>query len=669
MEPQTNRITGLDSDSRSTTAKIGFDEPKKRISLWLIVPAIVVLIGGIVVGAYFLLKKIKPSQEKSRLVDVQTATNVKNLAPSNIPQDDQLAHAIDLYKRNYLKPAKVAFSDIVESSKPAKVKSYALVFLGMMADEEGAFSRAIDYYRRAIALEYENFYAHYNLALALKHAGGNPGEALKESAIAASLRPDSVDAKILKGDIEHQNQDIDSSVKTMEDAARSKNPVALLKLGELYQEQGKMAEAKVVYRQAIDLAVAGEVAYEAANRLAKVFFGQGDFKNAQYYMKKAISLSPHNAKFYYNLAVVQYRLNDLEGAVNSLNMAIKKGKRDAKAYLHIARLLTDLGQTEQAERSLKIALEQAPLDHTIISQLADVLMKQAKWNEALRLLQRLLNNSTSTKEKALAYYNLGIIYTELKDWQNAKINLERAHELDSLSSDAVVALGDVYFNDGRPEKAIAKYREALRLNPENTKIHRALTKLYLDLGQLTEAEGSAQALLDHKKKDPEAYYFANYALGKVYQKREVYDSAIKYYEEALNDTNEEHRYRIHIALAMSQMAGNKPEHLALSNLKKAIALRPNSSLARLSLARALLKDGTIRSQEMAEEELTTIIQSTGVATGLSSKAFTLRGIIFYKRGQFMRALDEFTRALELDPSNQQAFQNKRAAVARIEEAG
>ena len=83
------------------------------------------------------------------------------------------------------------------------------------------------------------------------------------------------------------------------------------------------------------------------------------------------------------------------------------------------------------------------------------------------------------------------------------------------------------------------------------------------------------------------------------------------------------------------------------------------------MARALMREGTISAQDKAVEELRAITAEVR-SVPLASKAYTLIGIIYYKQGQLNRSLDAFNRALELDPSNGEAFQNRRSVSDRLE---
>ncbi|HRP70104.1 MAG TPA: tetratricopeptide repeat protein, partial [Turneriella sp.] len=154
-------------------------------------------------------------------------------------------------------------------------------------------------------------------------------------------------------------------------------------------------------------------------------------------------------------------------------------------------------------------------------------------------------------------------------------------------------------------------------------------------------------------------------LGGLYLKRKAYDRAIEYYEKARGSMDPNTRYNTLVSQADAMLSSEKPAQLIFPFLKQAIQLRPNADEARFLLARALMREGTMASQDRALEELTVITSGHG-SISLASKSFTLMGIIYYKQGQLNRSLEMFNRALELDPSNSEAFQNRRSVAERLE---
>lgn len=633
----------------------------------LISAGVVLLIALVASAVYFWLRHQKQTLNETRLkvaTDFEDASSRK-MAPDQLPQDLELKKAVEMYNRGYLKPAQAEFQQIVESGKPAEVKSMALVYLGIMADDEGKFNLAADFFERAIKFDNGNFYAHYNMAIALRHKGLYK-EALAALERAQKLRPDLVEAQNLKGQLQYQNQDLKGAESTLKQAIEtSKDPLAYYNLGMVYKKDGKFAEAKAAFLDALNQASAGEIAYKAATQLGMLHATQADLPNAKYYFERAVALSPATAKYHYNLALILHQLGENERAVRELDEAIKLGSDNPQTYMYIARLFSELGKKEQAEEALRRALKEAPKDPVILSQMGDMLVAQAKWGPAVQVFRELYESSPKTQEKAQALYNLGKVYIAVRDYKNAEKALEGAYQLDMMNEDALVLLADAYVQNGQAHRAVTLYKESLRLNPDNLKVLKGQAQLYLNLGELTEAEAALKRLADHPNRKGEDAYYAAQMLGDLYMKRKAYDTAMQYYEKAAQTSDAGIRYNTLISQADAMLMSERPVQVIYPVLMQAIQLKPQADEARFLMARSLMREGTMSSQDKAIEELRAITAEVR-SVPMASKAFTLMGIIYYKQGQLNRSLDSFNRALELDPSNTEAFQNRRSVADRLE---
>ena len=662
------RITEI-SDSQSYDSGDFYPRPPaggKNRTL-LISAGIVLLVALIAGGVYYVLWQKKQTLEQTRLkpaTDFEDA-NSRKLAPDQLPQDLELKQAVEMYNRGYLKPAQAAFQQIVESSKPNDVKSMALTYLGIMADDEAKPNLAADFFERGIKFDERNFYAHYNLAIALRHKG------LFKEAIAAleraqKLRPDLVEAQNLKGQLQYQNQDLKGAESTLKQAIEtSKDPLAYYNLGMVYKKDGKFAEAKAAFLDALNAAAAGEIAYKAATQLGMLHATQGDLPNAKYYFERAVALAPANSKYHYNLALILHQSGENERAIRELDEAIKLGSENPQTYMYIARLFSELGKNAQAEEALRRALREAPKDPVILSQMGDMLVAQAKWAPAIQIFKELYENSPKTAEKAQALYNMGKVYLSLRDFKNAEKALEGAYQLDMMNEDALVLLADAFVQNGQAHRAVTLYKESLRLNPDNLKVLKGQAQLYLNIGELTEAEVALKRLAEHPNRRADDSYFASQMLGDLYMKRKAYDTAMQYYDKAGQSSDANLKYTTLLSQADAMLASEKPAQMVYPLLQQAIQLRPSADEARFLMARALMREGTISAQDKAVEELRAITAEVR-SVPLASKAYTLIGIIYYKQGQLNRSLDAFNRALELDPSNGEAFQNRRSVSDRLE---
>jgi tetratricopeptide (TPR) repeat protein len=273
--------------------------------------------------------------------------------------------------------------------------------------------------------------------------------------------------------------------------------------------------------------------------------------------------------------------------------------------------------------------------------------------------------NTGAIEKAQSLYQLGRAYMETGDFDNAQRTLELAYDLDNINEDALIALGNLYHMKGESHKSIGLYKKALEINPDNVAVLKALGVLYYKLHLYNEAEESLKKLLEHPlKKDKDTYYVYN-SLGKIYKSKKMFANAMEYFNKASLTDDVEIKFDSLIETADSALLADKPAMSIFSKIENAIALKPESYEARVLLSKALLKDGSISSREKAEDEIRTVIKLAKKPEVLS-KAYTIRGIIYFKEGFYKKAIDDFNAALDFDPANSEAFQNKSAAAQQLE---
>lgn len=672
-----NRITGLETERQGPAITIDQESSESQKSqvqthwgryLAGFVGVVIIAALGYTGYHYWQNRQIPPVVEEPgddfRVLD-NSALKSKLPFPEDVVGDSELIKAINLYRSGYMPSARSIFQNIVDSGKEPEVKSYALVYLGAIADDEGRYNLAIDYYNRAIKFFPRNFYAHYNMAIAFRHKGMYP-EALEELKLARKIRPDLVDIGILKGEIEFETSDFPAAEETLKGVVEKQpDALAYYNLGIVYKKQGEFAQAKSAFLRAMEVPGSPEAVYKAAAQIGIIYGTQGDYANAEVYFRKALTLQPKNPKYHYNLALVRYKAGDTEGAIASLKESMKYGSENPKTYMYISKLYEKLGRDHEAEESLRKAAEAAPMDVVILNQLSDVLIKNGKWSDAVATLKKILNISPNILDRSHALYNLGNVYMEIGDYDSSKKALEKAHNLDSVNEGTLLALGNLYHLQGDSHKTIDLYKEALKINPDATAILKALGILYYKLGLYSEAEGAFLRLEAHSGKKGEDSVFIHHAMGKIRKKRKDYGEALNYFNKALVTTDIDMKFNVLMDKADTILLADMPSIEALEALEKAISLKPESYEVRLLLARALVHEGSVSARQRAEEELSSVVQLASEPS-LLSKAYTLRGIIFYKQGFYLKSLDDFNTALEFDPANEEAFQNKKAASMRLE---
>ncbi len=158
---------------------------------------------------------------------------------------------------------------------------------GMLNLRDGRLPRALEWLRRAVRLEDNNYWYHYLLAY-LEDLAGDVDHALSNYSVAVALEPESPWVRFSrarlyrsKGDFDYALEDISSALRSLKSKGRPEACKVSLELGYLYQEMGDFKNARLAYEEVIRDDKTG--AYAAAARLnrANIDAEQGAFDRAR----------------------------------------------------------------------------------------------------------------------------------------------------------------------------------------------------------------------------------------------------------------------------------------------------------------------------------------------------------------------------------------------------
>jgi tetratricopeptide (TPR) repeat protein len=207
------------------------------------------------------------------------------------------------------------------------------------------------------------------------------------------------------------------------------NVLAHVNLGDCYQEQGRLSDARKEFEKAV--AIDPNVPEPHVN-LGNVLSDLGRKEQAESEFRKAIDLAPHLALPHNNLATVLTELGRPREAVAEFRKAIDLDPERAWSHTNLGNVLRSLGQLDEAMAEFRRGAELDPGD-------------------------------------AQPHNNLGIVYAELGRREEAAGELSRAIALDPNAGPAHTNLGRVLQDEDRLEEATAEYRTALELGDKQAR--------------------------------------------------------------------------------------------------------------------------------------------------------------------------------------------------------
>ena len=173
---------------------------------------------------------------------------------------------------------------------------------------------------------------------------------------------------------------------------------------------------------------------------ANIYLKFGDNKRAKQALIHLVTKYPENYQGHKRLAEIYENEGGMRKAIDEYVQAIDIHKRDYDSYFRVAQLLNDFEKQDEAAEMLTNLLKKKPDYCEASLLLGDILFQQEMYKEATSVYQEALKHDPTNYD---LYYNLGIAYTMLNDFENAKICYEKAADINHLLYNAKYSLAEI----------------------------------------------------------------------------------------------------------------------------------------------------------------------------------------------------------------------------------
>ncbi|NEQ76619.1 MAG: tetratricopeptide repeat protein [Okeania sp. SIO2C9] len=234
--------------------------------------------------------------------------------------------------------------------------------------------------------------------------------------------------------------------------------------GLLYQKQGKLEAAILLYQEALTLVP--DLHYIQYN-LGIAFQHQGNLSAAYIHYQQAIAHHPQHIQAYYNIGIVLQQQGLLDRAISSYQKVINLSQGKAENILIQVQAYSNWGS---------------------------ILVKEGRAKEAIEIFQQAINLKP---DDASLYNNQGQAFLELGKVEKAITNYRQALALKPQLIVARHNLGKVYQQQGLHSEAIVYFQEIIKQYPENLSAHSNCAFSFLELGKLAAAIPHLKKVINH----------------------------------------------------------------------------------------------------------------------------------------------------------------------------
>ncbi|NQV55965.1 MAG: tetratricopeptide repeat protein [Rhodospirillales bacterium] len=360
-----------------------------------------------------------------------------------------LDRALQFHAAGRLNEAKGEYQEILRSDPN---QPDALHLLGLISQQQGDSSLAVDLIKRALTIKPDNAKAHNNLANALKELG-RLDEAVASYQKALDIEPDFAEAHSNLGGVLQELGKLDEAVACclralvlMPDFAEAQN-----NLGLAFQGLGKLYEAEASFNKALD-AKAGFA--EADNNLGNALTEMGRLDEAVAHYDRAIANKPDYAEAHSNLARAHQNLGKLDEAVASYSKALAINPDYADAHNSLGSAFKQLGRLNEAEECYLKALAIKPEYAEALSNLGNAFKEMGRLDEAVASYHKALEINPGF---AAAHYNLHSLILDPDNMMPSITCMERAVAIDPNDTNYRFFLGLLLDFAGSSKQAAAHF--------------------------------------------------------------------------------------------------------------------------------------------------------------------------------------------------------------------
>jgi tetratricopeptide (TPR) repeat protein len=246
-------------------------------------------------------------------------------------------------------------------------------------------------------------------------------------------------------------------------------------------------------------------------------------------------------------------------------------------------------------------------------------------------------------DNAAALHLLGVIRYQLKQYESARVCIEKSLQLNPADPFAYFNLANICRDMNRFEYAIANYQKALGLNPDFADAYYNMGLVFEAEGQISDAVSCYKNALRINPNDAAAHN----NLGVLLQRMGKKDEAIRHFQGSVRIAPGNFKAYYNLGLVLHSQ-GRFDE--AIANYRKAILLNPDYADAYNDLGASLKEKGLL---DEAEDCYKKTLQIT---PGRADTYYNL-GIVLKEKGDIDGAITNYERAIRIDPGYLNAYNN------------
>ncbi len=379
-----------------------------------------------------------------------------NLLPDSSQASKLLAEA---YVRNkQFTNAEAVLQSILQRTPS---DSDALSLIGRMRVAQGEAGQGIDYLKRVTRSQPDSADARLQLGISLIEKGDQE-EGIRELQKAIELNPrlQAADVTLILSELRAQAFDKAQQAAARLVAKQPDEPLSHTLLGQVYQSQGQLQQARERFEQALKL---NPDFAEAAVSLARLDVAAGNYAAAETRYRKILQTNSTSLEAMLGLADLARQKGDTRQVLDWLEKARGQYPDDWQVGLGLVQNSLDRNEQRNALEQATNLYKANPANPAVLRGLGLTQLANRNSSEAQSSFSRLAELQPRSPE---AQYLLALTQQQANNPQAAVAALDKALSLQNNYLPALVARSTLYLQEQRFDKALADARTVQTLYPD-----------------------------------------------------------------------------------------------------------------------------------------------------------------------------------------------------------
>ncbi len=207
-------------------------------------------------------------------------------------------------------------------------------------------------------------------------------------------------------------------------------------------------------------------------------------KSAIDIFNESVSIDPLKSQTYSILATCYYEMGDTKKAIESGKLGYEKNPEDFQTNFTLGQILSLIGDKKEALFHVEKSVQLDPSNTDAVRQLATLYYDNGNKEKSVETFEVAIKQEEDKIIKANLYFNLGVLYMQLDQFEEAEDNFFFAYDLNPEDTEALSGIAQTFENAEKWRRASKFYRELIQLEPENPDHYKGMARVLINQGDM-----------------------------------------------------------------------------------------------------------------------------------------------------------------------------------------